>query len=948
MAPAPIPDNEKERLAELRSFEILDSPPEEVFDRYTRLAAKILNVPIAAISLVDEVRQWFKSHHGLDASETPRDWAFCAHAILEAEPLVVPDATLDPRFCDNPLVTGAPDIRFYAGAPLKTRNHFNIGTLCIIDSKPHKATTKWELDVLRELADAVINELYLHKQTSVLQSLGKAQSQLAAIIESSDDAIISKTLDGVITSWNQGARKIFGYSAQEAIGRSMTLLLPPERAHEEPVILAKIMRGERIDHFETVRIRKDGKEIDVSVTISPIVDHTGTIVGVSKIARDISERRLVERGLTDRQERLSAILNTVVDGIITIDRNGIIETFNPAAAIIFGYSAHEVIGQNIKVLMPNPYQDEHDGYLRRFLKTGEARVIGIGREVVGRRKDGTTFPMELAVNEMGVQGQRMFTGIVRDISERKRIEAELQRASQAKNDFLAVMSHELRTPMTGILGMADLLLGSPMPADQRNFVAKLKQSAEILLVLLNDILDFSKIEAGQLTLERIDFSPRQVATEVIDLFQGKASERGNLLCLETGPLPAAVKGDPTRVRQVLLNLVGNAAKFTEAGSVDVNVTQIEPTENGVPRLSFKVTDTGVGMTELQLAGLFQPFSQADASTTRRFGGTGLGLVICRRLIEAMGGEISVRSTPGRGTTITFVIPAETGDPAALILAAEQAPALPEAVEGATEARGLHLLLAEDNDTNRMLIATALQRLGHQVVTVDNGQRAVEAVQGGNFDLVLMDMQMPVMDGPTATRAIRSLPSPQGTIPIVALTADLHAEARCRTAQIGFDDFLTKPVNWRQLSEVIRHHTAGRGPATMPAPIIVTEPVPVPDPMADLPDLDPEMLAITLEDLDPRDIRLILNSFIQRIEDPLVAAEQAVAAGDPTAIRRACHSLRGMASQFGARRAEVICQQMEDEADNLPAATPLLPALRDTVIKAMSGVSAILNRTEQEK
>jgi CheY-like chemotaxis protein/nitrogen-specific signal transduction histidine kinase len=396
------------------------------------------------------------------------------------------------------------------------------------------------------------------------------------------------------------------------------------------------------------------------------------------------------------------------------------------------------------------------------------------------------------------------------VAERQRYEDDLRRArdaaeaaAQAKASFLATMSHELRTPMTGIIGMIELLGDTPTSAEQRRFVGALEASARSLLRVLNDVLDYSKIEAGKLELEEVDFDPREVAQEVVDLLGHAASGRGNDLRSEWGvnEVPR-VHGDPMRLRQVLVNLVGNAIKFTERGTITLGVWAAPGGSGDAVSFRFEVRDTGVGIPPEVLPTLFQPFRQADSSTTRRFGGTGLGLAICRRLIDAMGGEIGVESEPGRGTTFWFKVRMRRAASPAL-------PGTPEtsspAAAAAQSRPGLEILLAEDNAVNRLLIGTRLRRLNHRVTMVEDGRKAVEAVRRGRFDLVLMDMQMPELDGAGATREIRRMTGPEAHVPIVALTADALPEFRERYMASGLDDYVTKPVDWEALERVLRRY-----------------------------------------------------------------------------------------------------------------------------------------------
>ncbi|BBK38291.1 hypothetical protein STAQ_33690 [Allostella sp. ATCC 35155] len=381
---------------------------------------------------------------------------------------------------------------------------------------------------------------------------------------------------------------------------------------------------------------------------------------------------------------------------------------------------------------------------------------------------------------------------------------EALRANRAKSQFLAVMSHELRTPMTGVIGLADLVLvDDALPDRARERVSMLRASAATLLALVDDILDFSKIEAGHLVLEHAPFSPAAVVQDVAAIMAPIADKGGNRLALSLTGLPGWVEGDAMRLRQVLYNIVGNAAKFTRDG--EIRIAASAEGEGSAMRLRFAVEDTGIGMTEEERGRIFEAFTQADASTARRFGGTGLGLAICRRLVAAMGGTIAVESRPGIGSRFAFVIPAPA--------AASGPDAPPCAAQGAAAPR--RILLAEDQEVIRMLMVAMLERMGHQVVAVATGREAAKAAAGGGFDLVLMDIQMPDMDGPAAAAAIRRLPGAAGRVSILGLSADAVPEHRQRHLAADFDAYLTKPIDWPELSATIARLTAQRSPPAPP-------------------------------------------------------------------------------------------------------------------------------------
>lgn len=383
-----------------------------------------------------------------------------------------------------------------------------------------------------------------------------------------------------------------------------------------------------------------------------------------------------------------------------------------------------------------------------------------------------------------------------DISRRKETEQalidakfEAERANKAKSSFLANMSHELRTPMTGVLGVIDLFKTMEFDEEATKLMNTLSDSAQLLTAVLNDLLDFSKIEAGQLVIEDIPFDPRSVAQYVIDLMRPRAEVKNIGLTLEVDSLlPQHVSGDPTRLRQILLNLVSNAVKFTEKGGVSLKIGYWENTAH------FAIRDSGIGMSDDQLAKLFKPFSQADTSTTRKYGGTGLGLAICRRLCELMNGKIRASSEAGHGTVFEVELPM----PKVTVIATENKSREMEKV-----APGIKVLLAEDNSVNGKLISTMLGKRGYEMTWVQDGKQALDKIASGEkFAIVLMDIQMPVMDGITATKQIRKLPGELGTLPIVALTADALREDIEKFQTTGLDDYMTKPVDWKRLFETI--------------------------------------------------------------------------------------------------------------------------------------------------
>ena len=486
----------------------------------------------------------------------------------------------------------------------------------------------------------------------------ETMSRLVAIVTASDDGIISKTLEGTIIDWNPGAEKIFGYTAAEVIGGPITILLPADRIDEEDQLLARLRRGEKLDHFETQRRRKDGKIIDISVTISPFPDRYGKLAGATTIVRDITAAKRAQQELQEREAHLRSVLDTVPDAMIIINPQGIIQSFSLTAERLFDYKAAEVIGQNVNMLMPAPYHEQHDSYLARYHTTGERRIIGIGRVVVGRRHDGTTFPMELSVGEAGSAQRRIFIGFVRDLTERQQTQQRLQELQSeiihmsrytALGEMASTLAHELNQPLSAI---ANYLNGGrrlletarpdmlPMAREAMERATEQALRAGQIIRRLRDFVSRGETEQSQQNLPKLIEEASALALVGI-------KEAGVRVSYALDPAAVTVFVDKIQVQQVLLNLIRNAVEATL--EMDRRDLLIRTRACGAGLVEVSVADTGAGISETIAAQLFQPF------ITTKENGMGVGLSISRTIIEAHGGRLWAEPNPGGGTVFTFTL-----------------------------------------------------------------------------------------------------------------------------------------------------------------------------------------------------------------------------------------------------------------------------------------------------
>lgn len=789
------------RLAEINRAITTSLNFDEVLDLIVENASQLIGANVCLLLLLDnDERLRIRAAHGVDPE-------IVSNFSGRMEEDVVKQLA-------NALAVSRDDQ--FVSVPVIAKQELN-GLLVVSREQPITPDERWQLSALADQAAIALRNarLYQMELAEAFRARQEYQSQaqrLAAIVESSQDAIVSKDLHGIVQSWNKGAERIFGYTASDMIGRSIITLIPEDRQSEETDILARMRRGERIEHYETIRRRKDGRLINVSLTLSPIKNEHGVVIGASKIARDITESKKAEEQLRRALQFDETVMLSMGEGLFTVDSEGRVTFMNPAAQRMFGWTLEELIGRRMHDVTHHTRRDgtpfpreECPGF-----KVMESGTMLSECEDVFIRKDGSFFDVVYSSSPLRSEGK--VTGLVvvfRDISDRKQAEeerirllqaerearAEAENANRLKDEFLATLSHELRNPLNVVIGYAEILRRSD-ENQKHSFVLKaaetIRRNALAQAQLVSDLLDLSRLQMGKLSLNRQPVSLSTIISDAIETVREEAAAKQISLQLNLDSEPIVVEGDPIRLGQIAWNLLNNAIKFAPPNGY-VKLSLAQQNSSAV----FVVEDNGQGIAPDFLPHVFEIFRQADAGISRKQGGLGIGLALVKQLVELHGGKVWVESEGlGKGARFSVFVPMFT----------EGISALPSEKTGATGAlKRKFILVVDDSPETTEMLGKLLELEGAIVDSARSGDEALEIAQRKEFDLVISDISMPGMDGYQLLRKLRELPAMKN-VPAVALTGYGRTDDIERARNEGFADHLTKPLDMDLLLKTVRKLT----------------------------------------------------------------------------------------------------------------------------------------------
>ena len=785
---------------------------------------------------------------------------------------------------------------------------------------PH---AKGELAQIAQSFDKMADALEEHAA-----DLEQAEKNYRSIFENATEGIFRSNPAGSFILANPTLAKILGYGSAAELLETVTdigaqVYAEPQRRIE---IIRELDRQGSVSDFEFEAFRKDGSKIWLSLSVRAVRNGNNAIKFMEGFATDITRRKLAEERLSRSEANHRNLFENALIGIFQSTPEGRYLKVNNTLARMYGYADAEDLIDSVHDIGMNVYADpgQYAALLRILAEKGEATNY----ESQLKRKDGrviwTTRNIRTVRDPSGAI--QYFEGFILDIDQRKRAEEQLfqsnrrkglmavklasmvrqlraarlsaEEANRAKSDFLARMSHEIRTPIHAVIGLTDAALNTALSAEQRDYLETVQESADTLLNIINDILDFSKIEARKLHLESIDFDLGDVVQSTMRTMSATAKAKGLGLDLDfDAGVARVVKGDPARLRQILVNLVGNAVKFTDRGGVLITVSPGDP-DDGASMVLFEVRDTGPGMDQDRLTGIFEEFRQSDDSISRKYGGSGLGLSISKQLVEMMGGRIWAESEPGAGSVFSFTAALPPGEAANIVYA-------PSPLAAAAPSRSLDVLLVEDNLINVKVGQAYLRRMGHRCTVASNGMDAARALSEKNFDVVLMDLEMPEMDGFETTRRIRAGEAGEAgkDVAIVALTAHAVADYKLRCLAAGMDDYISKPVNFLEMSTILER-IAGAGKVPPPAsPQDAPGSAAILDPNAALDRLDGD------QDL----FREIIANFLADLPAKIGQMRTAVAGADLPKLRLISHNIKSNALTIGAGQCAAQAAKLEDAA-----------------------------------
>lgn len=665
--------------------------------------------------------------------------------------------------------------------------------------------------------------------------LKESQQRYRSLFEFNPASVYSVDLEGRYTSLNSNLESLFGYTREELLGRGHHEMIVPEDI-ELRIKHFELAKQGKSQNYETTVICKDGSRLEITITNVPIVVD-GQVVGVFGIANDITERKRYVEQIEKLSYLHSLILGSVSEGIFGLDTEGKTVFINPTAARTLGFEVSDLIGQHSHHLIHHTKIDGtvypmEECPINMTVKDGIPRRV---QEDVFWRRDGSSFLVEYQVNPIIEKNELIGAVVVfNDITgerEIMRAKESAEKADRAKSEFLAMMSHEIRTPMNGVIGMIDLLLDTELDKDQRYYAEVVASSSNELLGILNEVLDYSKIEAGKMALEFDDFKLEACVAGAVDLFLPETTKKNISLQYDIADdVPEYINSDASRLRQVLVNLIGNALKFTDQGNITVNIKQVTAYNDQTSLLEVSVSDTGIGIPADKIHHLFQSFSQVHPIMNRKYGGTGLGLSICKKIVEMMGGFIAVESTEGVGSTFRFTLLSDAGRR----ISVEEAQYMtshagssdrvnyeagsgigPNSIEDHVVTSSVHggrqssysdsicLLIAEDHPVDCQLMVHLLEQLGYHPDLVHNGIEAIEAISNKNYDIVFMDIDMPIMDGIKSTRLLRQLISHDKMPSIIGVSDNVRSkEERERCLASGMEAIITKPLKAWEINELL--------------------------------------------------------------------------------------------------------------------------------------------------